>query len=77
MIGLLIELQFNLQMSCSSYRQVTSAIGTTELKQVKKMALKYGVIGIDEGQFVSVHVLLQYSVCGILSIHYAYYSFRI
>jgi thymidine kinase len=32
-------------------RQVTSAVAATELSAMKHMARKYGVIGIDEGQF--------------------------
>ena len=45
-------------MSCvvmvCSVRQITSAIGATTLKEIKKAAMQYGVIGIDEGQFVSL-----------------------
>ena len=33
-------------------RQVTAALSTTELKALKKRAHEYGIIGIDEGQFV-------------------------
>lgn len=34
-------------------RQISSAISATTLKQTRKEASKHGVIGIDEGQFVS------------------------
>ena len=34
-------------------RQISSAMLATTLKQAKKEAFKHGVIGIDEGQFVS------------------------
>lgn len=35
------------------YRQVTAAVAATHLSTMKNTAKKYGVIGIDEGQFVS------------------------
>lgn len=35
------------------YRQVTAAVAATQLSTMKNTAKKYGVIGIDEGQFVS------------------------
>ena len=38
--------------SCTC-RQVTSAVSATELNAMTNTAMKYGVIGIDEGQFVS------------------------
>ena len=38
--------------SCTC-RQVTSAVSATELTAMTNTAKKYGVIGIDEGQFVS------------------------
>ena len=34
--------------------QVTSAFACCQLQEVKDKAKQYGVIGIDEGQFVSV-----------------------
>jgi len=37
------------------HRQTTHATSTDRLTSVKKAAKNYGVIGIDEGQFVSVH----------------------
>ena len=36
-------------------RQLTAATSTSELTSIKKTAKKYGVIGIDEGQFVSAN----------------------
>jgi len=36
------------------HRQTTHATSTDRLTSVKKAAKNYGVIGIDEGQFVSV-----------------------
>ena len=42
------------------YRQVTSAKATSTLKVLKNTAKKFGVIGIDEGQFVSyLHTLFK------------------
>ena len=35
----------------SSLRQMTTGISATELNEIKQKAKKYGVIGIDEGQF--------------------------
>ena len=37
-------------------RQISSAMLATTLKQAKKEAFKHGVIGIDEGQFVSFNL---------------------
>lgn len=39
-------------------RQISSAMSATTLKQTKKEASKHGVIGIDEGQFVSRTALI-------------------
>ena len=36
--------------------QISSAMLATTLKQTKKEAFKHGVIGIDEGQFVSIYI---------------------
>ena len=36
-------------------RQLTAATSTSDLTSIKKTAKKYGVIGIDEGQFVSAN----------------------
>ena len=36
-------------------RQLTAATSTSVLTSIKKTAKKYGVIGIDEGQFVSTN----------------------
>ncbi len=38
---------------CTFHRQVTTATCAKTLSKVKNSALRYGVIGIDEGQFVS------------------------
>lgn len=37
--------------------QISSAMLATTLKQTKKEAFKHGVIGIDEGQFVSIKLV--------------------
>lgn len=39
---------------CVFYRQVSSATATDRLCELRKAASDYGVIGIDEGQFVSL-----------------------
>lgn len=39
-------------------RQISSAMSATTLKNIKNEARKHGVIGIDEGQFVSCHTVL-------------------
>jgi hypothetical protein len=40
-------------------RQISSAMLATTLKQTKKEAFKHGVIGIDEGQFVSAKNIIR------------------
>lgn len=45
-------------------RQISSAVSTTTLKQIKKEARKHGVIGIDEGQFVSL--IRHYVLCIVI-----------
>ena len=47
-----LESEISLSLSLTVSRQVTSAVAATELSNMKNMARKYGVIGIDEGQFV-------------------------
>lgn len=37
-----------------SFSQVTAATSAKTLSKVRNAALRYGVIGIDEGQFVSL-----------------------
>ena len=44
---------------CSASRQVSAASATAELSSMKQSARNFGVIGIDEGQFVSFYTCIQ------------------
>lgn len=56
-------------------RQISSAMLATSLKQAKKEAFKHGVIGIDEGQFVShthTHPVLLVQLSPLCFVRYLY-----